>query len=270
MGEVFQTMGCRSLCTRRTLDRLYERYNRPEFIHPDPLEFLFAYPDSRDREIAAFLAASLAYGRVQQILTSTSKVLGAMVPGPYAYLMKTTTACIFQTFSGFRHRFTDGRKLSALLSALKRLLGDYGSLQACFCAEMNGDEETILDPLSRFCTKLVRYAPAPLDHLVPSPLKGSACKRLNLFLRWMVRQDDVDPGGWAGIAPAKLLIPLDVHMFRVAKALEMTQRRQADMKAVLEVTEGFRRIAPSDPVRYDFCLTRLGMRGLTEALSPLG
>lgn len=262
-------MGCRPVHTRQRLDRLYERYNRPEFIHPDPLEFLFAYPDSRDREIAAFVAASLAYGRVQQILTSASKVLVAMVPGPYAYLRETTTRSISRTFSGFRHRFTDGRKLSALLSALKGLLAEHGSLQACFCAEMNGDEETILNPLSGFYTELMRCAPAPLDHLVPSPLKGSACKRLNLFLRWMVRRDDVDPGGWAGISPAKLLIPLDVHMFRVAKTLGMTERRQADMKTVLEVTAGFRRIAPSDPVRYDFCLTRLGIRGLSEVLSPL-
>jgi uncharacterized protein (TIGR02757 family) len=193
-----------------------------------------------------------------------------MVPGPYTYLRETTTTSLFQTFSGFRHRFTDGRKLSALLSALKRLVTEYGSLHACFCGEMKGEEETILNPLSGFCAKLLRFAPAPLDHLVPSPLKGSACKRLNLFLRWMVRRDDVDPGEWADIPPRKLLVPLDVHMFRVAKALGMTRRRQADMKTVLEVTAGFRRIVPSDPVRYDFCLTRLGMKGLSEALFTPG
>ncbi|MBW2545477.1 MAG: TIGR02757 family protein, partial [Deltaproteobacteria bacterium] len=95
---------------------------------------------------------------------------------------------------------------------------------------------------------------------VPLPAKGSACKRLNLFLRWMVRRDDVDPGGWDDIPPSKLVIPLDTHMHRICLAFGFTKRKQADMKTALEITDSFRAIVPDDPVRYDFALTRLGIR----------
>jgi len=246
--------------TRRFLDTLYRHYNRREFIHPDPLELVYRYDSAADREIAAFVAASLAYGRVHQILKSVSSVLDVMVPGPSTFLTNHTRRSIFHTFSGFRHRVTDGRKLSAMLCGVKEMLGTYGSLQACFCAKMGENGETILEPMSAFVSELVRCAGAPLDHLVPSPEKGSACKRLNLFLRWMVRCDDVDPGGWTKISPSKLLVPVDIHMHRIALSMHLTHRRQADLKTVVEITEGFRAIHASDPVRYDFCLTRLGIR----------
>ena len=106
--------------------------------------------------------------------------------------------------------------------------------------------------------------------LLPSPSAGSACKRLNLFLRWMVRQDNVDPGGWDSVSPAKLIIPLDTHMHRIGRRLGLTPRRQADLRTAIEITEGFRGICPSDPVRYDFALTRLGIRrdeGVEDFLS---
>ena len=247
--------------TQQRLDSLYGRYNRPQFIHPDPVEFLHLYEDLRDREIAAFVAASLAYGRVCQILKSVSVVLSAMVPGPLVFLRDNSEKTIMRTFSGFKHRFTDGRKLASMLVGLKRLVARYGSLEACFYDGMNDNEAHLLGPVSAFVANLRHCAESSLDHLVPSPGKGSACKRLNLFLRWMVRCDDVDPGGWKGIPPAMLLVPLDVHMHRVARSMHMTRRKQANMKTVLEITEGFRVIAPSDPVKYDFCLTRLGIRG---------
>ena len=247
--------------TQRRLDNLYGRYNRREFVHPDPVEFLHLYEDLRDREIAAFVAASLAYGRVHQILKSVSVVLSAMGPGPLAFLRDNSDKTIMRTFSGFKHRFTDGRKLASMLVGLKRVVARYGSLEACFYDGMNHNEAHLLGAMSAFVANLRQCAKNSLDHLVPSPVKGSACKRLNLFLRWMVRCDDVDPGGWKGIPPAMLLVPLDVHMHRIAQSMHMTRRKQANMKTVLEITEGFRAIDPSDPVKYDFCLTRLGIRG---------
>ncbi|MCD6487215.1 MAG: TIGR02757 family protein, partial [Syntrophobacterales bacterium] len=107
------------------------------------------------------------------------------------------------------------------------------------------------------------------NSLLPSPAKGSACKRLNLFLRWMVRHDDVDPGGWDDISSSKLIIPLDTHMHRICLALGITKRKQADMKTALEITRSFQVMAPHDPVRYDFALTRLGIRKDTDITSFL-
>ncbi len=105
--------------------------------------------------------------------------------------------------------------------------------------------------------------PSDMTMLLPSPGKGSACKRLNLFLRWMVRSDDVDPGGWSGVDAGKLIVPLDTHMHRMGLEVGLTRRKQADMQAALEVTRAFRTIAPEDPVRYDFALTRLGIHDIS-------
>lgn len=126
---------------------------------------------------------------------------------------------------------------------------------------LGAGDETVLDALSKFAGELSRRAGGCRRGLVPSPCKGSACKRLNLFMRWMVRRDEVDPGGWSGVPPSKLVVPLDTHMFRICSTMGLTRRKQADLRTAREITDRFREIAPGDPVRYDFALTRLGMRG---------
>ena len=145
-----------------------------------------------------------------------------------------------------------------MLFSAKRVIERYGSLQACFAAGLNGDD-TVLPALSSF-TKELALSGGLSNGLLPSPAGGSACKRLNLFLRWMVRRDDVDPGGWDGVPASKLIVPLDTHMHRIGLALGLTGRRQADLRTAAEITAAFRAIAPDDPVRYDFALTRLGIR----------
>ena len=120
----------------------------------------------------------------------------------------------------------------------------------------------MLPALSAFADALIAAADGGCPSLVPHPAKGSACKRLHLYLRWMVRRDAVDPGGWNGVPTAKLIVPLDTHMHRIGLGLGLTARRQADMRTALEVTRGFARHAPHDPVRYDFALTRLPILGL--------
>jgi len=125
---------------------------------------------------------------------------------------------------------------------------------------LNDDDDTIFPALSAFTRKLSICADDNLKSLVPSPTGGSACKRLNLFLRWMVRSDEVDPGGWENVSASKLIVPVDTHMHKICHLLGLTTRRQADMRAATEITSAFRSIAPTDPVRYDFSLTRLGIR----------
>ncbi len=248
---------------RNTLDDLYARYNRREFVHPDPLEFLYDYEEHRDREVAALVASSLAYGRVAQILKSVSLVLERM-GSPWEYLKRISGDEIRRRFADFRHRFATGEELSAVLFGVKHVMERYGSMNACFLSGYREDDETVLPALSAFVKELKRGSDGRCGHLMPAPESGSACKRLNLFLRWMVRRDDVDPGGWDGVPKSKLLIPLDTHMHKIGLSLGLTERKQADMRTVLEITAGFRRISPDDPVRYDFALTRLGIRADTD------
>jgi uncharacterized protein (TIGR02757 family) len=245
--------------SKDSFERLYRQYNRREFVHPDPLEFLYHY-DVCDREIVAFVASSLAYGKVAYILKSVSSVLERMKPTPLVFLKQTSLKTMRRIFSGFRHRFTDDRKLCAMLFGMKKVLEHHGSLQACFSAGLNDDDDTILPALSAFTRELSICAGDNLDHLVPSPIGGSACKRLNLFLRWMVRSDEVDPGGWENVPASKLIVPVDTHMHKICHLLGLTARKHADMRAATEITKAFRTIAPADPVRYDFSLTRLGIR----------
>ena len=246
---------------REKLERLYERYNRREYVHPDPLEFLYQYKDVRDREIAGLIAASLAYGTVARILVSVSRVLAVMGTSPYAYLCATPPKTMAVHFSPFVHRFAKSVHLCALLSGIQQVLSEYGSIHQCFCAACQASDETVLPALTFLAGKInASHGDCGPGHLMPCPEKGSACKRLNLYMRWMVRRDAVDPGGWDDISPAKLIVPLDVHMFRIAREIGLTNRRQANMATALRVTQGFCQWSPDDPVRYDFALTRFGIR----------
>jgi uncharacterized protein (TIGR02757 family) len=150
--------------------------------------------------------------------------------------------------------------MAAMLLAARRLSRDYGSLGACFRAAMAGRDETVLPALEAFAAQLRAAADGDCGHLLPDPTRGSACKRLNLMLRWLVRRDEVDPGGWDDVPAAKLVVPVDTHMHRIAAVIGATARAAADMTTAIEITAAFRSISPLDPVRYDFALTRLGIR----------
>jgi uncharacterized protein (TIGR02757 family) len=248
------------LLSRDNLDDLYARYNRREFVHPDPLAFLYGYGRERDREIVGLVASSLAYGRVAQIMKSIASVLERMGSSPFLFLMNASQEDLLSTFGEFRHRFTSGGDISFMLWSAREAIARHGSLHECFCAGLGQRDETVLPALSTFVKALRLAAPGCRSGFLPSPDEGSACKRWNLFLRWMVRHDDVDPGGWTGVPPSRLIVPLDTHMHRIALGLGLTRRRQADGKTALEITRAFRKVAPEDPVRYDFVLTRMGIR----------
>jgi uncharacterized protein (TIGR02757 family) len=246
--------------TFEVLESLYSTYNHRELIHPDPLEFLLPHKDPLDREVVGMIASSLAYGRVKQILSSVARVIECMGASPAAFILENSPQACMLTFCGFKHRFTTGEHIGALLCGLRAVLRRYGSLQACFLEGMRGSHPTVLPALGEFVRALKEAMGGSHPFLIPSPDGGSACKRLNLFLRWMVRNDEVDPGGWTDVPASKLIIPLDTHMHRIGLALGLTTRRQADMRTAIEVTDGFRAIFPSDPVKYDFALTRLGIQ----------
>jgi uncharacterized protein (TIGR02757 family) len=240
------------------LDKLYTEYNKPELIHPDPLEFLGSYDDVKDREIVGLIAATLAYGRVAQILKSVQLVVDGMKPSPYSFLKKSSERQIRDTFKGFKHRFSTDADLSNLLIGIKYAIEKFGSLNACFLNGYDDSNETIQPALASFVEALVEGGGD--TNLLSDPAKGSACKRLHLFLRWMVREDDVDPGGWSGIPRSKLIVPLDTHMHKIGLGLNMTKRRQGNLRTAVEITRAFAKICPDDPTKYDFTLTRFGIR----------
>jgi len=251
---------------------LYNAWTRREFVHPDPLELLYGYEDPHDLEIVGLVAACLAYGRVTQILASIRKALDALTnvknASPWLTLQAIRPRALFQRLEGFKHRFTTGSEVASLLVAVSRATDSYGSLQRLFAAGVKRGDDTILSGLAAFVERLRALAGGAdtCGTLLSSPADGSACKRLNLYLRWMVRRDAVDPGPWTSISPALLIVPLDTHLFRIATRIGLTQRRQPNLKTAMEVTGGFSRMRPDDPVRYDFALTRLGINPACRAI----
>jgi uncharacterized protein (TIGR02757 family) len=240
------------------LERTYAAFNtRPEAVR-DPVRFLHSYSQQPDIELAGLIASSLAYGRVAQINKSVSRVLSAT-------LDVAACGCTYRDLSrilrDFKHRFTVGDEVAALLVACRKMAEDHGSLGAGFLAHYDPADETVLPALKGFVRELYSLAPSSFGSLIPMPDRGSALKRLNLFLRWMVRKDEIDPGPWEAIPASKLIVPLDVHMHRIGLRLGFTSRKQADMKTAIEVTRGFRRICPEDPTKYDFCLTHSSIAG---------
>jgi uncharacterized protein (TIGR02757 family) len=244
---------------REALERLYLKYNDRRFIPSDPVEFVHRYDGRRDRELVALIASSLAFGNVKQIKASVGRALGILGAGPADRVVASSPSDLEADFGGFRHRWIAGKDMASLLAAARRAFKEYGSLGELFCAKLDRSDPDVAPAAGRFARAMFEMGGGYRQCLLPSPESGSACKRLNLFLRWMVRSDAVDPGGWSAVSPAALIVPLDTHMHRISRKLGLTERRAADLRAAREVTAAFSKISPDDPVRYDFALTRLGM-----------
>jgi len=240
------------------LDDIYSRYNKREYVNPDPLVFLYDYPEKKNREIAGFIAACLAYGQVELIMKTIALVLGKLEPTPFDYLFSRTKKDMVYDFKGFRYRFATDVHMVNLLWGIRAVLIQFSSLENCFSDGLASEDETILPGLVFFFQQISKDN--QIGHLLADPQKKSACKRSLLFLRWMVRKDRVDPGGWENIHPSQLIVPLDTHMHKIGRMLEFTKRNSPDMKTALEITHGFRTVVRQDPVKYDFCLTRFGIR----------
>ena len=245
---------------RRWLEQLYRRYHHRRFVPPDPLQFLYGYDDVRDREVVGLIASSLAYGNVKAMLPAIERAIEPLGSSPARVLTQTAPRDLRRRYRGFRYRFTSDEQLSGLLLAVRVVIAQHGTLEAC-AASRGAGETTVLSSISALVETLAAAAPCSLIHLLPHPAAGSACKRLNLYFRWMVREDLVDPGGWRSFRPDQLVMPLDTHVFTTAHARGWTARRSADLKTALAVTSTLREISPDDPLRYDFAITRPGIRG---------
>ena len=270
------------------LPRLKERLDalragwRGRRLDSDPLAFPHRYRDAGDREVVAFLAASLAFGRVASIRASVERVLAALGPSPAAFLDGWDERPI-PSLDRFVHRWVTGKDVEEFLRMVKRARGTHGSLGELFA---RGDPENdfsegeerrgqaggaagadYVPALSAYLGNLRSFSPSRrppsrgLGFLLPSPSSGSACKRQHLFLRWMVRADDLDLGLWSGgrFSSSRLLLPMDTHVHRISRYLGLTRRPTADLAAAREATAWLSRLCPADPVSYDWALSRLGI-----------
>lgn len=245
------------------------RYNKRDLVHPDPLEFLYGYCGLGDREVAGMIASSLAYGRVGQILKSVAFVLDGMGPHPRDFLLNTGIEDWQRIFGGFRHRFTDSKDLIRLLWGMKKVIERHGSLDSAMAHSVKASDSEkngtgFAQWIGIFALTILKESGTIDNTLLPCPARKSACKRLMLYLRWMVRCDEVDPGGWKSLKPRDLVVPLDTHMHRISLGLGLTERKSADFRTALEITEKLRGFSPDDPVKYDFSLTRFGIRSDME------
>ena len=256
---------------RDRLDELVSTFDR-RHLTPDPLELALRYDNPLDQECAGLIAAAFAYGRADLVVDHAGDVLARMGSSPFRYLKEEFARKeATRRFHGFAHRFHKTPELVALLAHISASLRRHGSLGALFQSCYVASDDDIGPSLVRFVESLTvpcdRCDESPAErravaYLVSSPRDGSACKRMNLFLRWMVRSEVPDLGLWSFVDPAKLVIPLDTHIHRIATFLGLTQRRSADWKTARSVTDALAAFNRRDPVRYDFALCRLGILDL--------
>lgn len=253
----------------RSLDELYHEYNR-DGSASDPVHLVRPFGDRADREVAGFCAAALAFGRVASVLNSIDTLFRIMGPRPAAFVRDFDPAAPPPHLRAMVHRWTRGEDLAALLWLLRQVLERSGSIEAFFAEGLGPDDTDVGSALDAFSTRALAldirraYGRVPqhpgVCYFFPRPSAGSACKRLNLFLRWMVRRDRIDPGGWSAVTASKLVVPLDTHVIRLGQCLRLTRYASPGWRMAADITASLRRLDPDDPVRFDFSLCHLGMR----------
>jgi uncharacterized protein (TIGR02757 family) len=247
------------------LDDLYLRY-KYKYSSVDPVWNLHKFSDSKDIEIIGLITSCYAYGQVNLINNFIGKLLNRIGNKPHEFTTNFTKRKDKKYLSGLGYRFHKDSDLIMLFQSLQRVLDSYGSLQNLFVRNFSGEHYNIIPALTAFSAELNhnvkndnKRGKSYFSYLLPDPLQGSTCKRLMLYLRWMVRKDEIDFGIWKKIPPAKLIIPVDIHISRVAKNLKLVKRRSVDLKFALELTEMLKLFNKEDPVRYDFSLCHYQM-----------
>ena len=256
---------------RPALEALLASTDAAARIRGDPVELPHRFSDPRDVEVTALLCAALAYGRVDLFKPRLCELLEALGSSPGTVAMQSTAAQLLRRTKGFSYRMTDARDVACLLYGAGAILRTHGSLGACFTAHYRR-LGTVRAALGGFVDELCapdftpitgqREPTRRLKHLLPHPDRGSACKRLNLFLRWMVRgPDGVDFGLWREVPASELVVPLDTHVHRIGRFIGLTRRKDLSWKTAEDVTRRLRLLDAGDPVRYDFALSHLGISG---------
>ncbi len=250
--------------TVELLERKYAQYNRPDFIPHDPISIPHRYTKKQDIEIMGFWAAILAWGQRKTIINKSLELAALMDEAPHDFVLNHQESDL-KRFLAFKHRTFNATDTLYFLHFFQDFYSKNESLEDAFLVQHQEAQSTTEGSLiafhDRFCG--LEYFPPRTRKHIATPARKSTCKRLNMFLRWMVRQDDrgVDFGLWKKISPAQLVMPCDVHVDRVARHLGLIQRKQTDWQTVLELTASLRELDADDPVKYDFALFGLGIEG---------
>ena len=252
------------------LESLYRSFDH-ETSASDPVHIVRRFPDPADREIVGFCAAGLAFGRVASVLNSIEALLRIMGSRPAAYVRQFDPRTDRAALEPLVHRWIRGRDLAALVLVMQRMLRDSGTIEEFFVAGDDSASPDISGAIDAFSKRALdmdlrpAYGRVPnragVCYFFPRPSAGSACKRLNLYLRWMVRKDAIDLGVWKRVSPARLVVPLDTHVIRLGRCLRLTRYKSPGWKMAAEITAALRALNPADPVRYDFSLCHVGMMG---------
>jgi uncharacterized protein (TIGR02757 family) len=244
------------------LDKKVDEYNQPFFIQDDPISVPHRFSKKQDIEIAALFAAIFAWGNRTTIIKKTNELLMLMDDSPHDFCVHHSGPEL-KKLLGFKHRTFNTTDLLYFIEFFKNHYAKYNSLETAFTKWMNEYDETTENGLNGFFHYffLLPDAPARTKKHIASPEKKSSCKRLNMFLRWMVRNDvkGVDFGIWKNILPSQLVCPIDLHVARVARRFGFVERKQADWQAALQLTSHLRKLDKADPVKYDFALFGLGV-----------
>lgn len=238
------------------LDEKVILYNNPDFITDDPVQIPHLYSLKEDIEIAGFLSATIAWGNRKMIIKNAHKMMDLMGNSPYDFVLNHSESNL-ENLHDFVHRTFNGVDFMTFVKSLQNIYTNHGGLEAIFAT----DEYSVQQRISKFKKVFFEIEhPSRTEKHISDPLKGSAAKRINMYLRWMVRQDNagVDLGIWNSISPSELSCPLDVHSGNMARKLGILTRKQNDGKALLELDTALRDFDPTDPVKYDFALFGLG------------
>jgi uncharacterized protein (TIGR02757 family) len=255
------------------LDRLYGEFND---LHSaaDPIQIVRRFTQADDREVVGFVAASLAFGRVASVLQSIERVLAVMGPHPAAYVRRFDPKRDAAAFTPVVHRWIRGVDVAALVWILHQMIGRTGSIEEFFAEGVDPAAPDLSAAIDSFSSRAMAldltpvYGPAAIRrakrrpgvcYFFPRPSAGSACKRLNLFLRWMVRHDALDVGVWTRVPASKLIVPLDTHVIRLGRCLRLTPRTSPGWPMAADITASLRQMDPQDPVKYDFAICHIGM-----------
>jgi uncharacterized protein (TIGR02757 family) len=244
------------------LNRKADEYNQPGFIAADPISVPHLFIKQQDVEIAGFFAAIFAWGNRTTIIQKSRELMQLMDMAPHQFIQQHTEQDLKRLLA-FKHRTFNTTDLLYFISFLKHHYSRHISLESAFLKNMTAGDDAIRSSLVSFYQYFfsLEDAPTRTHKHIASPAKQSTCKRLNMFLRWMVRNDErgVDFGIWKNISPAQLICPVDVHVARVAKRFNLLPRKQVDWQAAIELTTYLRQLDPTDPVKYDFALFGLGV-----------
>lgn len=247
---------------KNLLDSLYLSYKH-KFSSKDPVWNLHRFNNEKDIEILGLIISAYSYGSVDQINRFIGSLLQKIGNKPYEFTINFEKRKDKKLLKDMYYRFNTAGDLANLFQALNKMLTKHSSLKNAFMSYYNSDDENIITALQGFTGEFSMngnsVAGKYYHYLVPNPVNGSTCKRMNLFLRWMVRKDEIDLGIWDEIDPAMLIMPVDTHVARVSKNLRLVQRKSVDLKFAVELTRNLKKLDEKDPVKYDFALCHAGI-----------